>query len=853
MKKKLIAYGITCVIIAVLTFLAIKFGGDKDVTPEQIEPYRLDSDVSTEMQTISNGKVSLDFYPAPDNFNFIFHDQNGKDWSALPEGASTSGYDLVQSMLYVEYKDYNGHKGHLTSYADCIKKENYTYEVLADQNAIRIDFTIGQISKTYYIPQAMSETRYEELRAMVSEEGAKNIRDWYKCYNPEKLQGKDEWDELVKKYPDLAEGIKVYELFGNLKNYQKEKLENELNEHGYTREDYEKDLEYATAEDSSEIKPTVNISMYLRLDGNNLVVEIPYDSIEYYDDYVITGLQVLPFMCASGLDDEGYLFVPDGSGAQIDFNNGKTASSTYSARVYGWDYGQTREEVVNDPVIRYPVYGIAFENRNAALLCMLEDGASYARIEADISGKSHNYNYVTNEYLIVHNDLADVSGRSLEEIYIYESKLPAGEKLVLRYQGVNSADYVDMAKDYRSYLQNRYPELTDKVTKTGLASAVEVIGSIIKVQHILGFPKDLPYALTTYEEMQNILTDIHDSGWNGVNVILNGWFNRGVIHDWPDDIDLIRRLGKKKEFTKLLDTMKSYGYSVSGKAEFQFVYNNKTFDSFVARRDAARYLSREVAEFYQISNVWYGEDKEADTYYYARPSFSMKGIDSYVKDADKLGIKNVAFGSIGSNLGADYRTKDPVSRQGVLNLQRDKLSSLSSRENVIYDGNDYAIPYADLVVNFPIHAEGTSIEDDSIPFFPIALHGYVRYTGDSVNITNDYISNLLHSAETGAGLYFVFMDAAGDELQESDFTYYFGANYDSWKDAAKTLYKRYEADFGALTAETIENHEKLDEGIYLTVYSNGTKVYVNYRTFDYTTSDGVAIPAQDWVVKKGGN
>ena len=342
MKKKLIAYGITCVIIAVLTFLAIKFGGDKDVTPEQIEPYRLDSDVSTEMQTISNGKVSLDFYPAPDNFNFIFHDQNGKDWSALPEGASTSGYDLVQSMLYVEYKDYNGHKGHLTSYADCIKKENYTYEVLADQNAIRIDFTIGQISKTYYIPQAMSETRYEELRAMVSEEGAKNIRDWYKCYNPEKLQGKDEWDELVKKYPDLAEGIKVYELFGNLKNYQKEKLENELNEHGYTREDYEKDLEYATAEDSSEIKPTVNISMYLRLDGNNLVVEIPYDSIEYYDDYVITGLQVLPFMCASGLDDEGYLFVPDGSGAQIDFNNGKTASSTYSARVYGWDYGQTR-------------------------------------------------------------------------------------------------------------------------------------------------------------------------------------------------------------------------------------------------------------------------------------------------------------------------------------------------------------------------------------------------------------------------------------------------------------------------------------------------------------------------------
>jgi hypothetical protein len=122
-----------------------------------------------------------------------------------------------------------------------------------------------------------------------------------------------------------------------------------------------------------------------------------------------------------------------------------------------------------------------------------------------------------------------------------------------------------------------------------------------------------------------------------------------------------------------------------------------------------------------------------------------------------------------------------------------------------------------------------------------------------VNISNDYISNLLHSAETGAGLYFVFMDADGDELQESDFTYYFGANYKSWEAAAKTLYDRYKADFAGLTQETIDDHEKLDDGIYVTTYSDGTKVYVNYRTFNYSTKDGITIPAQDWVIRKGGN
>ena len=352
--------------------------------------------------------------------------------------------------------------------------------------------------------------------------------------------------------------------------------------------------------------------------------------------------------------------------------------------------------------------------------------------------------------------------------------------------------------------------------------------------------------------MEEILTDLHNSGWNGLNVVLSGWFNRGVVHDWPDDINLIRKLGRKKDFTGMLDTLNSYGYSVAGKANFQFVYNNKLLDGFVAKSNASRFLSREVAEFYPISEVWYGQIKEKDPYYLAKSEYTMDAIESYLKDADKLGIKNIAFTSIGNELGSNYHPRKGMSRQATMNLQKEKLSALASRENVIYNGNAYAVPYADIVLDFPIHADGTSIEDDSIPFFPIVFHGYVRYTGGSVNITNDYIMNLLHSAETGAGLYFIFMDATSDELQESNFTYFFGANYDSWKDSAKTLYARYSADFGDLTAETIEDHKKIDDGVYMTQYSNGTKVYVNYRTLAYT-ADGITIPAQDWVVKKGGN
>ena len=155
MKKKIITYAITCVVIAVLTILAIIFGGDKEVTKKQIDAYRFDSDMETDIQTISNGKVSLEFNPK--TTQFVYTDANGNKWTGYPEAAESGSQAVLKSLIYLQYKNSNGQKYFLSSYEHSVAKENYTYEVLADQNAIRIDFTIGLISKTYVIPAAMPE------------------------------------------------------------------------------------------------------------------------------------------------------------------------------------------------------------------------------------------------------------------------------------------------------------------------------------------------------------------------------------------------------------------------------------------------------------------------------------------------------------------------------------------------------------------------------------------------------------------------------------------------------------------------------------------------------------------------
>ena len=122
------------------------------------------------------------------------------------------------------------------------------------------------------------------------------------------------------------------------------------------------------------------------------------------------------------------------------------------------------------------------------------------------------------------------------------------------------------------------------------------------------------------------------------------------------------------------------------------------------------------------------------------------------------------------------------------------------------------------------------------------------YAGKALNLSGDCQEELLKSAEYGAGLYFTFADAETTVLQNTYYTQYFGANYDSWKERMMEIYSRYNEELGDIYAERIVDHEILEDGVARTTYENGTNVYVNYNVTDYRTNDGIVIPARDYLV-----
>lgn len=166
---------------------------------------------------------------------------------------------------------------------------------------------------------------------------------------------------------------------------------------------------------------------------------------------------------------------------------------------------------------------------------------------------------------------------------------------------------------------------------------------------------------------------------------------------------------------------------------------------------------------------------------------------------------------IGNTLAGDYNPKDRVSREAALNLQVKKLQSLKQGGNkvMITSGNQYAVPYADFVTDMNLDARAVNIIDEQVPFYTMALHGLVNYSGGAINLADDEKENILKSAESGAGLYFTYIAEKTSVLQDGKYTRYYACNYDDWKKDTLSLYNKFNETFEGTYDKAIDKHEKL--------------------------------------------
>lgn len=792
----------------------------------------------------------LEFRFLPETAEIILTEKvSGRVWRSTPQGgAEDPGADaitkqLMRSQFSLQYADEAGVEMTLYSGRHSVERGAYNYTLV--DGGLEVNYAVGNVARDYLFPAAVPEDRMLVFLEKMERSDRRKVEASYRLYDINNLRSGDDKNALLALYPDIA-GEKVYVLRDNTQEYMKAQIEEFFAAAGYTYEDYLADTARYNPAGALE-KPVFNITIRYELDGNSLVVSVPFDKAAYRPSYPITQLALLPFLGAGGLEDSGYLFVPDGSGALLYFNNGRQNQTPYSNNVYGWDEGMPRDAVINDNKAPYPVFGV--QKNGAALLCIIEEGAAYAAVRADVSGRNCSYNRVYAQFAMIHGAKMDISGRSDREVYLYETQLPPGERIVERFIICGEDGYTGMAGEYRAYLQKKYSGL-QKRGDGGVPVAVEIVGAVNKTQHKAGLPLDLPLKLTSYREAEGMIGDFVSFGWKDVQIKLIGWFNGSVDHSVPSRIKLIGKLGGKRDFRDIAETSAQSGYDFYAEADFLYMRDNNLFDGFGLYHDAARYVSRERIELYPYSFVWFGErDQWGKLSYMASPAYMTELIGGFTARAGKLGVKNIAFRTIGAKLAGDYNEKRPVSREASMNIQREKLAELkqSGTGLLVNTGYAYVAPYADFITDMALGSQGFGVTDVSVPFYQIALHGLVPYAGRAINLAEDYTKNLLETIECGAGLYFSFMAGETAVLQETKFRQFYANEYDKWVHDADMLYQKFARDFSGLFSQYIENHEILAPKVTVTEYEDGTKVVVNAGgTFwDY---NGLRIEADDYAV-----
>lgn len=846
--KGLIFPTIVLAFILIIIFVIVN-SKDAATTGDNIKVHSYEGD--NKEIVLENSALKLTMDPTTTQFTLEVK-SSGKVWTSNPAGAAQDAIATgdkkgeLSSLMLLTYRENTGKETPFNAFTHSVEKG--LYEIEATKDYIKVAYSIGNVEKEYLIPPVMTEAAYEKWKGQMESTDFSVIKNYYKKYDPKKPGKKDDVDALKERFALYANGEVIYALRDDPSNpiqkVKKKEMEAIFAKNGYTNEDYKADKENDANEAETEDQQVYNVNMYYRLDGKDLVVEIPVSEIEYpagLPPYMITPL---PYFGAAGTAEDGFMFVPEGGGAIINFNNGKQAQNGYYANVYGWDMGLYRSELVHNTRVYFNTFGMS--EGGDSFLCFLEDGASYASIRADISGHYNTFNYANSVYKVGLGEKYNITNMNQTDVYVFMPSLP-DETLSQRYRFIDSGEIQAMADTYKDYYVGSHKDLFQKKTETSAPVVVEVVGAIDKVKQVLGVPVSRPLKLTTYKEANEMITQLQADGLQNMSVKLTGWMNGGVNQKILKKSKTVSALGSSGDLKKLASNASSLGIDLYLDGVTNYAYDSNLFNGFNSYADAARFITKERAELYQYSTVTYSAREGAESYFLLHANVINDMVKNLSKAASKYNA-NVSFRDIGMDLSADYYRKNTVTREAARKNQINQLSETSGSSKVMINmGNDYALMYSDVVTNMDLKGSEYTIIDEFYPMYQMAIHGYKDYTGESINIAPDPENELLYAAEYGAGLSFTIIKESPFALQKTLYTEYFGASYDTWHDKIVNMYQRYNRELGHTFNQEMTGHVTFEDGLTCTTYADGTKVYVNYNQTD-KEADGRRIPAKDYVV-----
>lgn len=785
---------------------------------------------------------SLKLYTNTDTAEIAVYDKrNGEITYSNPQDAdndsiaSSTNKNYLKSQIILEYFNENRALNTYDSYSMAVEKGQILIESI--ENGIRYTYEMGdKSSATGIVPVYIQQAVLDDVLSKLDETGYKFVKGKYKT------------SEVGEGFLELLEASRSGA--STLR-----KLNAYFEEAGFTEEMYNEQMMASGVEGAVPL--TLSIAIEYRLDGDGLNVSVPMSSVKEVGGGKIYRIQVLRYMGAASMDEEGYMVVPNGSGSLINFNNEKNNVPNYIQYIYGIDKLSADYTVLeNSEEARMPLFGIC--RNDSSLLVTIEDGVSLCYLTANVSGNLSSYNTVYPTFTVRGFDKLSMFGTTGNEadVPVVESDYyDVNFEVKYAFLTEENKGYEGIANYYRNRLIDEGVLSVHEEAQGDIPFYYDVIGGVKETASFLGKQYLSVNPLTTFEEAGEMATYFDENGIDHQVMNFQGWFNGGFYHDVADKIHVLWQLGGKNALEELSNTISEIGGRFYGDVAFQkvtfiskrFSYTNESSHYYGAGY-VATFGEVNPANLRQTASLSYNEIM----YNLISPKFLVRYVDNFSDKISDYDIMGISLRDLGNTLYSDKKRTEMINREEALDIVEGQLNTLygTGKDLMVNGVNAYALPYVTDIINMPTEDNNFYIIDEEIPLYQMIIHGSVDYGCDPINLgdTLDSQDTVLRLIATGSSPHFVFSYDGSNDLKYTGLLAYYSTNFSYLKDVAIDIYKEVNDSLKYVSGATMVGHDTAETGITKTTYSNGVMIYVNRTDHDYTMDD-IIIPAMSYVMK----
>lgn len=573
------------------------------------------------------------------------------------------------------------------------------------------------------------------------------------------------------------------------------------------------------------------VPIEVKIENDSVVTKIVDEGVKE-GNLSLVWIRLYPFFgAAHSAGQDGYLFIPDGSGALIRYReHNMNVNRIYQEPIYGQDIAFRLNDLDNSRYgVMMPVFGA--KSADKAYISVVEDGAEYARITASPSGVYSDYNWITAQQ-DYRSSYRQVTNEKKNRSFItYNKDDRFGHDRVVRYILLDkkNADYVGMASRYRQYLMDKYGLQRIQPKGNKLPMTITLVGAGREP----GLVTDQYLKATTTSEAMQIVQRLYGLGVDNMVINYLGWENDGYS-SFGGYFPVDKRIGGNEGMKQFVNFAHSLDIPVYLQANY--MENNTGDDGFLGRYHGVRDMGGTVIGNL-VSLKW----------------FMQNILDRDIQKYKELGVDGVVLEGIGRFVNSDYNTKYGSDRVESRQLQEEIFKKFRDAGLKVkgYRSNFYVAGSVDTFMDLTDDYSYDLFSDEGVPFAQIALHGLIAYTSTEANERQQYNYDFLHDLEFGVTPSFIFTYGKSEEFKYAEELHLFSPNFADWETTVVEEYQKFNEALGDVQDKFIVNHRTLAPQVKETTYENGKRIIVNYGVTPYTDGNIIVGP-QNYLVIKGG-